>query len=230
MTTLDKNRILMITACLVTIPLIYYSNYTRKIVKCVFLKEEEEEDKKHKNEIAALVEGKEGSSSTKLKPPFPTAVRKLLSECRLAYLSTVDVEGSGSHLSLMRFTYVHDEDDGEVVIMSTNKYTKKFTMLQKQKGVALLVHDFEQEKPGGGRGSNSTGVFSITLNGNCRIVTNDKEDKYRQAHLNNNPDYPQFIIGKDIAILCVDVTSARICNINDHVEKWDVANAHSNTE
>ncbi len=47
-------------------------------------------------------------------------------------------------------------------------------------------------------------------------------EKYRSAHLNNNPDYPQFIVGKDIAILRVDVVSARICNINDEVLKWNV--------
>lgn len=33
----------------------------------------------------------------------------------------------------------------------------------------------------------------------------------------------QFILGKDIAILRVDVASARICNINDEVIKWNVA-------
>lgn len=32
----------------------------------------------------------------------------------------------------------------------------------------------------------------------------------------------KFIVGKDIAILKVDVLSARICNINDEVIKWNV--------
>ena len=154
----------------------------------------------------------------KLKPPFPTAVREMLSKCRLTYMSTVDTEVGSSHLSLMRFTYIHDPDDGEVIIMSTNKKTKKFDMLQRQRGVALLVHDFHQD--GGG------GVYSITLNGECRIVSDkSREDHYRKAHLKHNPDYPQFIVGEDIAILCVDVTSARICNINDQVVKWDIADS-----
>ena len=62
--------------------------------------------------------------------------------------------------------------------MSTKKQTKQFAMLQEQKGVALLVHDF-------GTGNNSTTNSSttdtdttntttnnnstITLNGNCRV-------------------------------------------------------------
>lgn len=152
-----------------------------------------------------------------LKPPFPQVVRTMLSKCRLAYLSTVDSAEESSHLSLMRFTYLNDQDDGEVIILSTNRKTKKFDMLQKQRGVALLVHDFAQHSAG-------SGVYSITLNGNCRIVTNTtKAEHYRKAHLAHNPDYPQFIVGDDIAILCVDVTKARICDINDQVTKWDVA-------
>jgi general stress protein 26 len=156
---------------------------------------------------------------SQLKPPFPELVRSMLSKCRLAYLSTVDSEMSSSHLSLMRFTYVNDKDDGEVVIMSTNKKTKKFEMLEHQNGVALLVHDF-------GQNSGSAGLYSITLNGNCRIVENGpKQDNYRKLHLNHNPDYPQFIVGDDIAILRIDVTSARICDINDQVTKWNVGDA-----
>ena len=152
----------------------------------------------------------------KLKPPFPQEVRDMLSKCNLAYLSTVDAEVSSSHLSLMRFTYLLDKDDGEVVIMSTNKETKKFDMLQQQKGVALLVHDFSARP--------ESGNYSITLNGTCRIVTaKEKEAFYRNEHLKRNPQYPQFIVGENIAILCVDVTSARICNINDQVVKWDIA-------
>lgn len=166
--------------------------------------------------------------SIKLKPPFPKAIRDMLSKCRLAYLSTVDTDVASSHLSLMRFTYVHDPDDGEVVIMSTNTKTKKFEMLQKQKGVAMLVHDFPPQQQGVADHGDD-GMYSITLNGECRVVTEvTKEDQYRKAHLHHNPDYPQFIVGKDIAILCVDVTSARICNINDEVIKWDVADGGGN--
>ena len=160
--------------------------------------------------------------SGKIRPPFPPVIRKMLSSCRLAYLSTV--EKNSSHLSLMRFTFIHNEDDGEIIIMTTNVKTKKFNLLQKQDGVALLIHDFPQFE-----GSNETsvmetrGVHSITLNGNCEILNNDeKADRYRAKHLENNPDYPQFIVGDDIAVLCVNITSARICNINDQVKRWSI--------
>jgi hypothetical protein len=48
----------------------------------------------------------------------------------------------------------------------------------------------------------------------------DNEERYRAAHLKHNPNYPQFIVGDDIAILCIHVHEARICNIDDQVVKW----------
>jgi general stress protein 26 len=191
------------TAAFVVAPIVYYQLQRNAKAK--------QRAKEHDASLSCMA--RRGSQ---LKPPFPELVRQMLSKCRLAYLSTVDTELSSSHLSLMRFTYLNDDDDGEVVIMSTNKKTKKFEMLQHQNGVALLVHDF-------GQNSNIAGLYSITLNGNCRIVENvSKTDYYRSMHLENNPDYPQFIVGEDIAILCIDVTSARICDINDQVTKWTI--------
>jgi general stress protein 26 len=178
--------------------------------KCLSKQRQKKTDKENTASLSSMA--RRGSH---LKPPFPQVVRDMLSKCRLAYLSTVDSDEGSSHLSLMRFTYLNDTVDGEVVIMSTNKNTKKFDMLQKQRGVALLVHDF---------GQHSGSTFSITLNGNARIVTESaKAEHYREAHLAHNPDYPQFIVGDDIAILCVDVNKARICDINDQVTKWDVS-------
>lgn len=174
-------------------------------------------------------------AETPLRPPFPPAVKHLLQTCHLAYLSTVDASnattaGSGgtspqlsSHLSLMRFTYLPSE---EVIVMSTNRHTKKYDMLLQQRGVALLVHDF-----GGGNSTATTGSgeYSITLNGTCSILEDrdPRKERYRQAHLHHNPEYPQFIVGEHIAILCVDVRSARICNIADQVIHWNAGDNNS---
>jgi general stress protein 26 len=149
-----------------------------------------------------------------LRPPLPPVVQKLLQACRLAYLSTVDTEAGTSHLSLMRFTYLPSE---EVIVMSTNMHTKKYDMLLQQRGVALLVHDFGTGNLGEG------GELSATLNGTCSIVSDaDTRERYQKAHLKHNPDYPQFIVGPDIAILCVDVKTARICNIADQVIHYNI--------
>jgi len=37
----------------------------------------------------------------------------------------------------------------------------------------------------------------------------------------------QFIVGNDIAMLRVDVVTARICNISDEVIKWNVSETGS---
>ena len=170
------------------------------------------------------------NSAALIKPPFPQSLRDMLSKCRLAYLSTVQTAEKSSHLSLMRFTYLHDETDSEVIIMSTNRNTKKFEMLRQQEGVALLVHDFDKaqcDSDSNGSGtSSSTTTRSITLNGNCRILSGKDEERYRKAHLAHNPDYPQFIVGEDIAVLCIDVVSARICDLNDKVVHWNVLEAN----
>ena len=170
-----------------------------------------------------------------LRPPLPIIVRRVLSRCRFAYLSTVDVDNATSHLSLMRFTYLPEE---ETIIMSTSVRTKKYDMLERTGGVALLVHDFSEQGapslPAAKTTATTTigeedkvgGEYSITLNGNCSVVTDiDTAERYRQIHLRNNPEYPQFIIGKDIAMLRVDVATARICNISDEVIKWNVGEA-----
>ena len=184
-----------LTFCLFSAPILY-----------LLLKPKIEEKKKPNQPPATL-----GSF---LRPPFPPIIRDMLSTCRLAYMSTV--QGDSSHLCLMRFTYLKDEDEGEVIILSTQRSTKKFDMLRKQNGVALLIHDFPQF------GVEGDGVYSITLNGRCQILEpGEKAEKFRKAHLAHNPDYPQFIEGPDIAMLMIIMSSARICNINDQVTKWD---------
>jgi hypothetical protein len=198
----------------------YYNCNTNNLNNSNEAREEDKIDRKT-NRRRSTISNIDDSSNTNnrsslIKPPFPQTIRDMLSKCRLAYLSTVDTKAKSSHLSLMRFTYLHDAIDGEVVIMSTNKNTKKFDMLEQQNGVALLVHDFDTDE------TNNTRTRSITLNGDCCILTGDDEDKYRKAHLQHNPDYPQFIVGDDIAVLCVHVTSARICDLNDKVIHWNI--------
>lgn len=169
-----------------------------------------------RNETAYLSALVRDQSSQPLRPPLPATVRRVLSRCRFAYLSTADVDSLSSHLSLMRFTYLPDE---ETIVLSTNRKTKKYDMLERgNTGVALLIHDFAEDR---GAAANLTGEYSITLNGKCSVVkdgeTYDRTrisiharltvsealavanfarsvvlaEKYRAAHLKNNPDYPQ---------------------------------------
>ena len=123
-------------------------------------------------------------------PPFPPVVKDVLERCKLAYLATVDRENDTSHLSLMRFTYL--PEDG-VIVMSTNMKTKKFKMLQKQIGVALLVNDFDQFDD-----RKCTGA-AITLNGRCYIVEPGPEaERFRQAHREQTQDIPSLLLARTL--------------------------------
>ena len=125
-----------------------------------------------------------------LRPPFPPVVKDVLERCKLAYLATVDRENDTSHLSLMRFTYL--AEDG-VIVMSTNMKTKKFSMLQKQTGVALLVTDFDQFDD-----RKCTGA-AITLNGRCYIVEPGPEaERFRQAHREQTQDIPSLLLARTL--------------------------------
>jgi Pyridoxamine 5'-phosphate oxidase len=222
----------LVPAVFLAAPILYYHVVSQRIKQNNKNKNDNKNDDNNNNNNNGSLLSSASLLSTmarrgsQLRPPFPQVIRDMLSKCQLAYLSTVDSELSSSHLSLMRFTYWNDDEldgDGEIMILSTNRQTKKFDMLQQQNGVALLVHDFGGQHQGESSDGGGGGMYTITLNGTCRIVDDPiKAERYRQAHLAHNPDYPQFILGENIAILCVYVTSARICDIHDSVTKWDI--------
>ena len=65
--------------------------------------------------------------------------------------------------------------------MSTNVKTKKYDMLEKQSGVALLIHDFSEVTTAAssdedGSAPRLTGEYSITLNGTCSVVKDGKNN------------------------------------------------------
>jgi len=155
-----------------------------------------------------------------LTPPLPREVVRLLKSTSLCHLSTQGVDGT-PHLSLMRFTYLPAE---EKIIISTRRSSQKFDFLEQNPLVALLVHDFPHMQDEGERGECGR-TFSITLNGSASIETGDAEARYRALHLQENPEYEQFIVGPNIAIVSVTVTSARICNLQDKVKVWTLETA-----
>ena len=89
-------------------------------------------------------------------PPLPQPVADALDRSCLCFLATAGSESERvePHLSLMRFTYtsgLDPNDDGgrsEVVVISTQRKTKKFDILTRNENVALLVHDFTTHREG----------------------------------------------------------------------------------
>jgi len=103
-----------------------------------------------------------------LRPPLDERVARMLESTSLCYLSTFSLDSAGEpspHLSLMRFTYVRGE---EVVLISTQRRTKKYEQMCNSPAVAVLVHDFPEDGRGEADARRGSGSLSITLNGTVR--------------------------------------------------------------
>ena len=160
-------------------------------------------------------------------PPLPKPVADALERSCLCFLATSN--NLEPHLSLMRYTYTrgldpNDHLGSEVMVISTQRKTKKFEILTENENVALLVHDFQTHRDGD-HDSNyemlgTRAKYSITLNGTVRVETGALAEEYRRVHLARNEQYKQFIVGSDIAIITVHLTRARVCDVNDHVTHY----------
>jgi hypothetical protein len=160
-------------------------------------------------------------------PPLPKPVAEALERSCLCFLATANA--LEPHLSLMRYTYTRGLDPNqpeieEVMVLSTQRQTKKYEILTANENVALLVHDFVTHRDGDEDANyeklGTRTKYSITLNGTVRVETGELADRYRQIHLARNEAYKQFIVGPDIAIITVHLTRARVCDVNDNVTHY----------
>jgi hypothetical protein len=98
--------------------------------------------------------------------------------------------------------------------------------------VAVLVHDFPNNEESANSSRKEQKVceskkqrkqWSITLNGTAEATTDGEPitEKYGKLHMENNPDYNQFIIGEDIAVLIIRIDRARMCDVQDRVSYWN---------
>jgi len=162
-------------------------------------------------------ESNDDNSYYEYYPPLPNPVVTLLLASRLCFLATQS--SNDPHLSLMNFTYYQPE---EILIMTTRRNTKKFEQMMTNSKVAVLIHDFPNLDIDKNKTNGNT--VSITLNGYSNIIQNeDTATKYRNIHLQKNPDYAQFIEGNEVIIIRIE--KARICDINDQVKHWDAKTA-----
>ncbi len=158
-----------------------------------------------------------------ISPPLPQEVVTLLNASRLCHMATQSGDYE-PHLSLMNFTYFRTD---EVIIMCTSRKTTKFQQILKVPNVAILIHDFphlnvDKDVSLAGRS------FSITLKGKAFVTEegSEEEQKYRQIHMERNPDYAQF--NKSGAVIVVRVEKARLCDVQDNVTTWEAPRYSTN--
>lgn len=133
------------------------------------------------------------------QPPLPQPVADALGRSRLCFLATAGASLE-PHLSLMRFTYTQGLDPAEpaseVLVISTQRKTKKFEILTENEKIALLVHDFQTHSDAANEDYapvDNRPRYSITLNGTVRVEEGELAEKYRAVHLSRNAAYKQFI-------------------------------------
>jgi len=156
-----------------------------------------------------------------LRPPFPPEIVKLLKDSCLCYLG-VTLDDNNSHLCLMNFTYIPTD---EIIVLSTRRDTTKFKAIVRMTKCTLLMHDFpvgvDARAKDGEKDSQYGKTHSITMYGTVEVLEGEVAEQMRSAHLaRHGPEYKQFIVGEDIAILAVHVEYAKICNIKDEVKHW----------
>ena len=155
---------------------------------------------------------------TSLRPPFPQPIIDLLQSACLCHMG-VTLDDGKTHLCLMNFTYVPED---EIIILTTRRNTTKYQAIEKLDLVTLLIHDFPTDKASRAADTGYTKTHSITLYGNASILCGDDAEEMRSKHLKRHGEnYSQFIIGENIAVLRVDVSSAKLCNIKDEVTTWE---------
>ena len=135
-------------------------------------------------------------------PPLPIPLMRLLSLSEVCQLATVRPDQT-PHLCLMRFTYAEG-----LLILTTQRDTEKFGNLQANPHVAAIFHDIKS--------------VSVTVYGRLREEDDpERAERLRALHAKKNPAYLQFIVGDGIAVMSVDITRVRICNIDDKVTNWE---------
>ncbi len=125
-------------------------------------------------------------------------VKDLLKNEKLCTLATC-VENS-PYVSLMNFTYV---EEGNKVILSTRRNSKKYENFIKNKKISLLLFSI------------SSGL-SATFLGTAMTTEGKEEKHYRELHMQKN-NMPQFILGEDIGLIVFHIEQIIVSNRQDQV-------------
>jgi len=101
----------------------------------------------------------------------------------------------------MNFTYVEAENK---VILSSRIDSKKYSNIQKNKNISLLL-------------SSITDGISATFLGSAVTMEDNEGEQYREMHIKKN-NMPQFIIGDNIGLIIFSIEEIIISDSKDQVK------------
>ncbi|ADQ14656.1 pyridoxamine 5'-phosphate oxidase family protein [Halanaerobium hydrogeniformans] len=108
------------------------------------------------------------------------------------------------YLSLMNFTYVETKNK---IILSSRINSKKYSNIQKNKNISLLI-------------SSISDGLSATFLGTAVTMEDKEGDNYREMHLKKN-NMPQFIIGDNIGLIIFSIEEIILSDKEDQVKYID---------
>lgn len=130
---------------------------------------------------------------------IPKDIKEILKNENLCAMATC-LENQ-PYLSLMNFTYLENENK---IILSSRKNSRKYSNIQKNKNISLLI-------------SSSSNKQSATLLGTAVTIDDKNEKKYREMH-KENINMPQFISGDNIGLIVFSIEEIIISDSQDQVK------------
>ncbi|OLL26685.1 Pyridoxamine 5'-phosphate oxidase [Neolecta irregularis DAH-3] len=169
-------------------------------------------------------------------PQLPPEVVSCLKHSRYLHLGTC--HNDYPHISLMNFTYVpkgSQYEEHDCIILTCRRNTKKFINITANPRVSLLVHDWVSPRSQTNTTPSASALsfflqnlnqaelssISATLNGTAWPLEAAEAAYYKELHLQANPpEARRYVDCPDMVVVKVRITSARIVDTEDHVEKW----------
>ncbi|MFW6282105.1 MAG: pyridoxamine 5'-phosphate oxidase family protein [bacterium] len=132
---------------------------------------------------------------------IPKEIKNLLKNNKLCSMATCSDEQP--YLSLMNYTYLESEN---MVILSSRKNSKKYSNIQKNKNISILVSSDSPKKSATFLGK------ALTIN-----TGDKKEEYYKKIHI-RNCDMPQFILGDELSLIIFEIEEIIVSDSQDNVK------------
>lgn len=162
-------------------------------------------------------------------------VINLLKKAKFAHLATANPQTNQPNVSLMNYVYLDklylqdgldsNKINNSHVLFSVNKSATNFENIKANPKVSILIHDWVTQDNDDSSSllqlltninQNELSTISATLNGEARLITDDKaETYYRDLLLANYPKSKVFIKGKNNVCFIVNVEHYKVVDKNN---------------
>ncbi len=133
---------------------------------------------------------------------IPKDIKELLENEKLCAMATCWEEQP--YLSLMNYTYMEAENK---VILSSRRDSKKYSNIQNNKNVSLLLFSGSHE-------------LSATFLGTAVTMEEQEEQYFRELHMKRN-NMPQFILGDNIGIIVFSIEKIIVSDNQDQLTRHE---------